>query len=374
MKKSARILAVLAAAATLGLGLSSCDYWDTEWYKEGGDSGNSAASSGGGSTDPTPTTSSWNGKVYSCCRDSVTEFCQYGAKTLRPSATAPNKEPVPWIGVSYTNSPRILVWLDGDVLYYYWEGYTDCGRKIPIDRLVIVTSGSNGEEEVGRYREVTIFKHRRNMGFIDEGFESIDMSYFDTSNVTDMRGMFPPATKTITGLDTMDTSNVTDMSAMFNGCTGLTSLDLSGLGTSSVTDMSYMFHDCTSLTSLDLSGLDTSSVTDMSCMFHHCTSLTSVNMSGLDTSSVTYNGTGAMFDGCSSLTTIYASPSFVQGDSSAQFSMFSGCTSLVGGAGTTYAALEAAHASNYSNVSPDSRSLARIDGGPSDPGYFTLKP
>ena len=35
MKKLLKILAVLAAAATLGLGMTSCDYWKEDWYKDG---------------------------------------------------------------------------------------------------------------------------------------------------------------------------------------------------------------------------------------------------------------------------------------------------------------------------------------------------
>lgn len=63
MKKSARILAVLAAAATLGLGLSSCDYWDTEWYKNGGDT--STASSGGSGSGSSGSTASSGSAAYS---------------------------------------------------------------------------------------------------------------------------------------------------------------------------------------------------------------------------------------------------------------------------------------------------------------------
>ena len=44
MKKCARILAVLAAAATLGLGMMSCDYWNEDWYKNG--EGSASESSG----------------------------------------------------------------------------------------------------------------------------------------------------------------------------------------------------------------------------------------------------------------------------------------------------------------------------------------
>ena len=64
-------------------------------------------------------------------------------------------------------------------------------------------------------------------------------------------------------LSSFDTSNVTDMYGMFDGCSSLTNLDLSGFNTSNVTDMSHMFIGCSSLTNLDLSSFNTSNVTDM---------------------------------------------------------------------------------------------------------------
>ena len=43
------------------------------------------------------------------------------------------------------------------------------------------------------------------------------------------------------------------MSYMFYECTSLESLDLSNFDTSSVTNMAFMFYRCSSLKSLDLS-------------------------------------------------------------------------------------------------------------------------
>ena len=92
---------------------------------------------------------------------------------------------------------------------------------------------------------------------------SLDVSNFDTSNVTDMRSMFCGCSS-LTSLDVsnFDTSNVTSMSSMFSGCSSLASLDVSNLDTSNVTNMHYMFDNCFSFTSLDLSNFDTSSINE----------------------------------------------------------------------------------------------------------------
>ena len=65
---------------------------------------------------------------------------------------------------------------------------------------------------------------------------------------------------------------------MFYECSGLTSLDLSNWDTSQVTSMSEMFSGCTSLASLDLSNWDTSKVTNTNNMFLACDSLKTVKM------------------------------------------------------------------------------------------------
>ena len=94
---------------------------------------------------------------------------------------------------------------------------------------------------------------------------SIDLSNFDTSNVTDMGGMFRDSKATSLNLSNFDTSNVTDMRYMFRNSQA-TSIDLSNFDTSNVTNMSYMFYQ-SQATSIDLSNFDTSNVTNMSYMF-----------------------------------------------------------------------------------------------------------
>ena len=99
-----------------------------------------------------------------------------------------------------------------------------------------------------------------------------------------------------------------DMSYMFAYCSGLTSLNLSGLDTSAVTNMASMFESCSGLTSLNLTGFDTSAVTNMDMMFNNCSKLTSLNLSSFDTSAVT--SLWLMFDDCSSLTSLILGPNF----------------------------------------------------------------
>ena len=89
---------------------------------------------------------------------------------------------------------------------------------------------------------------------------------------------------------------------MFDGCRRLTSLDLSHFNTQNVTNMGSMFSGCSGLTSLDLSHFNTQNVTDMSYMFYRCSDLTFLDLSNFNPQNVT--GMNWMFSGCSALTTI----------------------------------------------------------------------
>ena len=179
-----------------------------------------------------------------------------------------------------------------------------------------------------------------------------------TDNVTDMREMFR-ACSNLTNVDVsgFKTDNVTDMGWMFAGCSGLTSLDVSGFNTSNVTNMSGMFYDCEGLTSLDVSGFNTANVTDMSSMFSTCSSLKNLDLSGFNTSKVI--DMRYMFSYCAELKTIYTGSGWSTDKVENGDGMFDNCTSLVGGAGTVYDA-------NHTDYT-----YAHIDGGTSNPGYFT---
>ena len=106
----------------------------------------------------------------------------------------------------------------------------------------------------------------------------------------------------IEGIDNLNTEEVTDMASMFNGCSSLTSLDVSRFNTDNVTDMNCMFYNCSSLTSLDVSKFNTVKVTNMSWMFSDCYDLASLDVSHFNTERV--SNMSAMFNGCGSLTSL----------------------------------------------------------------------
>ena len=241
--------------------------------------------------------------------------------------------------------------------------------------------------------------------FFDSQAET-DVSNFDTSNVTDMSGMFGDSQATTLDVSSFDTSNVTDMCGMFNRSQAAT-LDLSSFDTSSVTNMSFMFND-SQATTLDVSNFDTSNVTDMSGMFNgsQATTLdvsnfntsnvtdmshmffgsqaTTLDVSKFDTSSVT--DIAGMFG--NSKATILDLSNFNTSNVTNMTGMFNNSTNLK----TIYVSnkfntdkvtynssmfsgctnLVGGAGTKYDSTKTD-KTYARIDGGTSSPGYFTAK-
>ncbi len=107
-----------------------------------------------------------------------------------------------------------------------------------------------------------------------EGWFVVNMQYLNTSEVTDMSGMFKNSPMTDIDLSNFNTSKVKTMSGMFKGCKALKSLDLSGFNTANVMDMSGMFSGCEQISTIYVSdGWDTSSVSESDDMFLGCENL-----------------------------------------------------------------------------------------------------
>ena len=187
---------------------------------------------------------------------------------------------------------------------------------------------------------------------IIKSISNIDLSIFDTQNITDMSYMFRGCSS-LTSITFPENfgSNVTSMYSMFFGCSSLTSITFPENFGSNVTSMSSMFYNCKSLTTLNLSNFDTQSVADMGDIFRDCSSLTSItfpenfgsnvtsmygmfygcsslpsiDLSNFNTQSVT--SIGDMFHGCSSLTTLDLTPLNTQSVTYMNY-MFSSCSAL----------------------------------------------
>ncbi len=183
---------------------------------------------------------------------------------------------------------------------------------------------------------------------------ALDVSNFNTSNVTDMTSMFMSSQATTLDLSNFDTSNVTNISSMFSASQA-TTLDLSSFDTSNVTEMFRMFESAQAI-KIVLSSFNTSNVTNMRLMFSDC-QVDNLDLSSFNTSNVT--DMRHMFSSVTNLKTIYVSDKFNTGNVTNSFGMFTGSTNLVGGKGTKY------------NSSYVDKTYARIDGGTSNPGYFT---
>ncbi len=137
---------------------------------------------------------------------------------------------------------------------------------------------------------------------------TIDMSNVNTSQTTNMSGMFS-ACKAVTSIDTsgFDTSSVTNMRTMFQGCYKLTELDLSHFDVSRVKDFSYIFNKSTALASLCLDGWDIRAAQDVSSMFAYCP-LPELDLSAFQTACVTKYGN--MFSNCNNLEKLTVSENF----------------------------------------------------------------
>ena len=224
--------------------------------------------------------------------------------------------------------------------------YTTTKPDISLMNSDNILSSANSESEIYSWYEnqtIYIYSNAKNI-YLNE-----DSSYM-FCNLTVLTNL---------DLSSFNTSRVTNMLLMFNSLTSITSLDLSSFDTSNVTNMQQMFSNCTSLTSLNLSSFNTSNVTNMLSMFSTLTSITSLDLSSFNTRKVLY--LNSMFRGCNLLRTIYTSNNFVTTSVTNGGTVFYGCTSLKGGAGTSY------------NSSYIDKTYARIDGGTSNPGYFTYK-
>lgn len=156
--------------------------------------------------------------------------------------------------------------------------------------------------------------------------ETMDLSGWDTSEVTSMRGLFYDCGgMTHVNVSSFDTGNVKDFSDLFSGCFSLHELDVTNFRTGLAEDMSGMFSSCYLITELDVSRFNTAQVKNMNGMFSFCHRLEELDLSRFDTWQV--ENMSFMFCGCRGLRKIDVSSFETERVKSFDF-MFSDCSSL----------------------------------------------
>ena len=149
------------------------------------------------------------------------------------------------------------------------------------------------------------------------------------------------------------------MNSMFNGCESLSSIDVSHFDTRNVTMMKYMFKGCSSLVSISLPNFDTRKVTTMRSMFQSCSNLRTIDITSFDTHQVT--GMTEMFMDCAKLNTIYVGYGWNVDAVTSSDDMFTYSNKLYGGNGS--------HHVTVKDIKED-KTYAVID-KPGQRGYMT---
>lgn len=134
-----------------------------------------------------------------------------------------------------------------------------------------------------------------------QSLESLDLSGFNTENVSSMVSMFSQCSSLRSlDLSSFNTSKVIDMNLMFYMCTDLESIDLSSFDTENLQRMAHMFSSCTKLEMLDLSSFATPNMSSMPCAFQYCKNLKKIYVTSAFTTDKVTEGPYA-FAGCVNL-------------------------------------------------------------------------
>ena len=124
--------------------------------------------------------------------------------------------------------------------------------------------------------------------------ENICLGDIDTSLITDMSGLFSfEGRKDFSGIENWNTSNVTNMRGMFYNCYNFNE-DIQKWNVSNVKDMGHLFYNCINFNQ-NISKWNVSNVTDMRGMFNGCKNFNQ-NLNSWNVSNVT--DMRGMFNGC----------------------------------------------------------------------------
>lgn len=150
----------------------------------------------------------------------------------------------------------------------------------------IIAIGFTGEVYAPEDSSFLFSKYNKNIDCKLTKLQYVETYKLNTSNVTDMSSMFACSIVESLDLSNWNTSKVTNMNAMFYGIRALQKLNIAEWDTSNVINMSEMFSNAKSLIELNVNNWNTSKVTDMSSMFNGTSGLQDLNIGKWDTSNV----------------------------------------------------------------------------------------
>ena len=245
------------------------------------------------------------------------EYTQNGTVTIYPGSD--------WFEVRLAQADYF------DYRMVYKTTFTDLQRQIKR----IVFKEVDGEKVIAPIDCSCLFKGLYSL-------ESVDFSGLDTSNTTNIGGLFRievypqtldtsmnEAKSVITdvNMSCLDLSNVTYAAQMFANCWKLKRLDMSGVNIPKASSLAGMFFYCEELQQVEMANCDLSSVKDVSNMFRGCRDLKSVSLPSFD--AVEPVDMNSMFWNCGKLTDLDVSKWQSQKVSDTG-SMFYECSSLKG--------------------------------------------
>lgn len=159
-----------------------------------------------------------------------------------------------------------------------------------------------------------------------EKLKAIDLSNFNTENVTTMRSMFNGCGHiTELNLSTFNTQNVEDMQYMFYKCAKIKELDIAHFKTENCTNLSYTFGYCYELESVNVKDWDVENCGSFTGTFAYCYAITSLDLENWDTSNATF--VCNTFWHCHNLLTVNI-PNFSFASATDVRSLFNQCSSI----------------------------------------------
>lgn len=261
-----------------------------------------------------------------------------------------NNEEIDYIGKNLpSNNKESLLCVRNEQIAFWQEAYRTKITKIETKPYIAKYENTIKEWDVSNKKDKSVIatiKDDGNDGYIlyisgnekikceslyryFENFEnvtSINLEYFDTSNVRYMGFLFHNCKKlSKVNITLFDTSNVIDIDGMFLHCAELKDLDVSNFNTNNIGSARNVFAGCSKLQNLNLGGWELPNATRITGMFNGCSSIKSLDLNNINTSNVYW--IDSMFTGCSNLESLNISNWDISKVDSL-YGMFADCSNL----------------------------------------------